>query len=106
MSGLEDFLNSLNPNNMGKFSTSSLKQYNTLHTDLQVILDWGIKYSAVDFSLTEGHRPPQKQFEYFKKGRVFVDGIWMINKPKQIITNIDGTRKKGKLNYNPSLAVD
>ena len=60
----------------------------------------------MDFSLTEGHRPPQKQFEYFKKGRVFVDGIWMINKPKQIITNVDGTRKKGKHNYNPSLAVD
>ena len=91
-----------------KFGTDSLKQYNTLHRDLQIILDWGIKYSRVDFSIIEGHRPVEKQFEYFKKGRTLnhINGNWEVTSPKAVITNVDGTNIKGKHNYNPSFAVD
>lgn len=91
---------------MPKFGIKSLKQYNTLHRDLQIIVDWGIKYSRVDFSLHEGHRPSEKQFEYYKRGRKEVNGDWIIENKKATITNVDGYRIKGKHNYNPSLAVD
>ena len=89
-----------------RFGKNSLKNYITLHRDLQMILDWGIKYCRVDFSLVEGHRLPEKQFEYFKKGRELVDGKWVLVNPKQKVTNVDGYKIKGKHNYNPSLAVD
>jgi peptidoglycan L-alanyl-D-glutamate endopeptidase CwlK len=89
------------------FSNKSMIQYNTLHPDLQKILDVGIVRCLVDFSLIEGHRPPEKQFEYYKKGRTFVEGKdWIVTNKKQVITNVDGYKKKGKHNYNPSLAVD
>jgi peptidoglycan L-alanyl-D-glutamate endopeptidase CwlK len=88
------------------FGNRSLKQYNTLHPDLQTILDWGIKYCRVDFSLHEGHRPPEKQFEYFKRGRKKVDGQWVVENSKATITNVDGFNIKGKHNYSPSLAID
>ena len=88
------------------FGKKSKIQYDTLHSDLQMILDWGIKTCRVDFSLLEGHRPVEKQFEYYKKGREFIGGEWVLTNPKAKITNIDGIFTKGKHNYNPSLAVD
>jgi len=89
------------------FGKASMKQYETLHNDLQLILDYTILRCAVDFSLIEGHRSPEKQLEYFKKGRKQqADGSWVIVKQRDIITNIDGYRVKGTHNYSPSLAVD
>ena len=84
----------------------SLKQYNTLHPDLQKIIDWGLRFCIVDFTLTEGHRPVERQFELYKKGREFVDGRWKVKNKKWIVTKIDGYNIKGKHNYDPSLAVD
>lgn len=81
-------------------------QFDTLHPDLQEIVMGGLERCLVDFSLIEGHRPVQKQFEYFKKGREFKKGRWEVVNEKWVITNIDGTYKKGKHNHNPSLAVD
>jgi len=81
-------------------------QYDTLHPDLQLIVDAALEYCVVDFSINEGHRPVEKQFEYYKKGREFIDGRWKLTKPKNKITNIDGHRVKGKHNYSPSLALD
>ena len=89
-----------------KLGKRSKKQFDTLHPDLQTIVSWGLKYCAVDMTLVEGHRPPEKQLEYFKKGREFVDGRWKLVRPKQKITNVDGYHIKGKHNYSPSLAVD
>ena len=84
----------------------SLKQYNTLHPDLQKIIDWGLRFCIVDFTLTEGHRPVERQFELYKKGREFVDGRWKVKNKKWIVTKIDGYNIKGKHNHDPSLAVD
>ena len=89
-----------------KFGAKSLKVYNTLDDDLKTVLDWGIKYCRVDFSLVDGHRPPSKQFEYFKKGRKNIGGQWLVTNKKWVITNIDGYKIKGKHNYDPSRAVD
>ena len=89
-----------------KLGERSKKVYDTLHPDLQQIISRGLKYCAVDMSLYEGHRPPEKQFEYYKKGRELRDGRWVVVNEKAKITNVDGYKIKGKHNYNPSLAVD
>lgn len=89
-----------------KFGAGSTKQFETLHSDLQTILAWGIKHCLVDFSLVEGHRPPEKQFEYYKKGREFKNGRWVVVNQKAVITNVDGYHTKGKHNLLPSHAVD
>lgn len=91
-----------------KLGTKSKIQYDTLHTDLQMIVDWVLKYCVVDMTLVEGHRPVEKQFEYFKKGRQQDRGgkYTIIANRRDVITNIDGYDKKGKHNYTPSLAVD
>jgi len=82
--------------------------YNTLHPDLQKIIDVALKKCAVDFSLYEGYRSVEKQLEYYKKGRTIdhSTGHYIVVNEKAVITNIDGYNKKGKHNYNPSLAVD
>jgi len=89
-----------------KLGKTSKKVFDTLHPDLQLILSWGLKYCAVDMSLYEGHRPQEKQFGYYKKGREFKNGRWVVVNKKAVITNVDGYRIKGKHNYNPSHAVD
>ena len=89
-----------------KLGKRSKKQFDTLHSDLQTIVSWGLKYCAVDISLNEGHRPSAKQFEYYKKGRELQHGSWVLVNPKAKITNVDGYKIKGKHNYSPSLAVD
>ena len=89
-----------------KLGRDSKVQYDTLHPDLQMIIDWGMKYCVVDFSLREGYRPIEIQFEYYKKGRELIDGEWKLVKPKEKWTNVDGYKIKGKHNHQPSLAVD
>lgn len=89
-----------------KLGNKSKVQYDTLHPDLQLIVDATLELCVVDFSIHEGHRPVEKQFEYYKKGRTFIEGRWKLTDPKKKITNIDGHYKKGKHNYLPSLAFD
>lgn len=81
--------------------------YDTLHPDLQLVIDAALEFGTTDFSLTEGHRPVEKQFGYYKKGRVQNnDGTWIVENKKKVITNVDGFNIKGKHNYEPSLAFD
>jgi len=91
-----------------KLGAGSKKVYDTLHEDLQTVITWGLKKCAVDFTLYEGHRPPAKQLEYFKKGRKLDHrtGKYVIVNKKAVITNVDGYHIKGKHNYSPSHAVD
>ena len=72
---------------LGKTSKNRLE---TCHNDLQLIINEAIKISDVDFGVAEGHRSIEKQKRYFDEGK----------------SKIDGVNKKGKHNYNPSLAVD
>lgn len=91
------------------FGNKSSEVLCQLHSDLQMILVWGLKYSPVDFGLNDGYRSPEKQFEYFKVGRKKHDSErWIPTHPdkKGVITNCDGYQIKSKHNYNPSLAVD
>lgn len=89
------------------FSKSSMEKYETLHSDLRSILDEVIKTCTVDFSLTEGYRSSEVQFDYYRRGRELrPDGSWVVVDRKKVITNIDGHNVLGKHNHNPSLAVD
>lgn len=73
-----------------RFSQRSLEKLSTCHVDLQLIAARAIEITPIDFGISEGHRSLEKQQEYFKKG----------------LSKIDGINKKGKHNYNPSMAFD
>jgi len=49
------------------FSQRSIKQLQTLHPDLQRLLNEAIEY--VDFVVVEGHRGQEKQDKAFKEGK-------------------------------------
>ena len=72
------------------FGNRSKERLSTCHQDLQKILNLAISRSNIDFGISEGHRSLERQKELFDKGR----------------STIDGVTKKGKHNYNPSLAAD
>ena len=81
-------------------------QYDTLHPDLRMVVDWTLRHCLVDFTLTEGHRSVERQHELYKSGREFINGRWKLTKPKLKKTNIDGYAIKGKHNESPSHALD
>ena len=72
------------------FSKTSASRLATCHEDLQKIANLAIKVSAVDFGIAEGHRSIERQKMLYAAGK----------------SKIDGTTKKGKHNYDPSLAFD
>jgi peptidoglycan L-alanyl-D-glutamate endopeptidase CwlK len=65
-----------------------------------------IMTSMVDFTFVEGHRPPERQFELYKKGREKIEGKWQVADPTKVVTNVDGFIKKSNHNYDPSMAGD
>jgi peptidoglycan L-alanyl-D-glutamate endopeptidase CwlK len=73
-----------------KFSKSSKLKLKTCHKDLQLIMNTAIELSDIDFGIAEGYRSSEKQLQYFNEGK----------------SKIDGISRKGKHNYQPSLAVD
>ena len=89
-----------------KLGTRSKAVYDTLHPDLQRVIDIALEHCTTDFSLITGHRTVDTQFELFKKGREFIKGRWKVVNKKQVVTNIDGHLVKGNHNYEPSRAFD
>ena len=87
---------------MPKFSKASSAKLETCHEDLQKVMHEAIKY--IDFRIEYGHRTPAEQLELFKKGRKYHNGKWV--KVGKTVTDKDGTYKKSKHNYFPSLAID
>ena len=75
---------------MGTFGSRSKEKLATMHEDLQKVFKLAVKRSSIDFGIAEGHRSIERQYELFKQGK----------------SKIDGKEKKGKHNYNPSLAGD
>lgn len=75
---------------MHQLSNRSKQRLATCHPDLQLIISTAINISDIDFGVSEGHRSIEKQQQYFAEGK----------------SKIDGVTKKGKHNYEPSLAVD
>lgn len=96
---------------MATFGKQSHGKLVTCHRDIQTVMIEAIKY--FDFSVIEGHRPIEKQFEYWQKGRELRPGAdpkernsWDVIDKSKIITHIDGYEKKGNHNYDPSKAID
>ena len=87
---------------MATFSKESLDKLVTCHPDIQKVMKEAIKY--YDFRIDYGYRSPEEQLELFKKGRKYYNGKWI--KIGKTVTDKDGTYKKSKHNYSPSLAVD
>ncbi|MEI9810306.1 MAG: hypothetical protein WDO16_21890 [Bacteroidota bacterium] len=54
--------------------------------------------------LVSAHRTPADQFEIFKKGRTFKNGVWI--KTGQVFTAKDGYIKLSRHNYLPCTAFD
>lgn len=78
-----------------RFSRTSEARLATCDSRLQVVVRELIK--LYDVTVLEGHRSPARQNELYQQGRT---------KPGKIITNIDGIRRLGMHNHNPSRAVD
>ena len=89
---------------MPYFGKTSKSKLITCDESIQTVLNAAIK--IVDFSVIYGTRSPEKQFELYKKGRIQKDGEWRIWKLKEIVTYMDGYKKKSKHNNDPSKAVD
>ncbi len=73
-----------------KFGNSSTTKLLTCHEDLQKVLHLAITRSRIDFGISEGHRSLARQNQLFDEGK----------------SQIDGIKKKGKHNFDPSMAVD
>jgi len=71
-----------------KFGRVSLGRLDTCHPALQYIMKEALSYGVMDFTIVEGHRPKEKQEEYYRTGKSKVQF------------------PKGKHNKIPSLAVD
>lgn len=87
---------------MPSFGKKSKNLLATCHPDIQAVCNDAI--TRIDFSISYGHRTPDEQMKLFKKGRIFDRGKWI--KGKGTVTDKDGTIRKSKHNYMPSLAVD
>ena len=82
---------------MFSFSNRSLERLATCEERLQRVPMLAIQLSTVDFGISEGHRSIERQQELYAQGRT---------KPGNIVTWVDGVRKKGQHNYSPSKAFD
>jgi len=91
---------------MKYYGKSSQEKLDTCHKDLQKIMNLALNRSAVDISISEGHRPIEEQFELFKRGRILKNGKWEIVDEDVVVTKVDGYDIKSKHNLTPSKAVD
>ena len=87
-------------------SNSSKAHKESLHPDLQKIIEKALLVSPFDFGISSGYREPKKQFELFKVGREYRGGQWVIVDRSKILTYLDGYVKKSKHNELPSHAFD
>ena len=82
---------------MRKLSEKSNSILSTCHPDIQKVIRLAITRSTVDFGISHGYRTPQEQNNLYQQGRTA---------PGNVVTQLDGFKKKSKHNENPSLAVD
>lgn len=75
---------------MYQLGTTSKERLSTCDRRLQEIIYLAIKRSPIDFGVAEGHRSTTRQKSLYDQGK----------------SKIDGIKRKGKHNFNPSQAVD
>ena len=89
---------------MASFGNTSMTRLQTCERDIQTVMHEAIK--VFDFSVISGHRPPEEQFELFKKGRKLQARECTVVDKSKVVTYKDGTEKKSRHNESPSEAVD
>jgi peptidoglycan L-alanyl-D-glutamate endopeptidase CwlK len=72
------------------FGSKSKSRLATADEKLQKVAQRALSFGVMDFSIIEAHRSVERQKELFDQGK----------------SMIDGESKKGKHNYEPSLAID
>ena len=70
---------------MNKFSQRSLNSLKGIHPDLVKVMTEAVKYSPIDFTITDGVRTTAQQQALYAKGRTV---------PGTKVTNADGIRSK------------
>ncbi len=75
---------------MYSFGNKSNEKLATADEKLQRVAERALSFGVMDFSIIEGHRSVERQKELFDQGK----------------SMIDGENKKGKHNFEPSLAID
>jgi peptidoglycan LD-endopeptidase CwlK len=85
-----------------RYGEASEKALVSCHTDIVRVFRRVIE--VFDVKLTDGHRAPERQYELWLQGRDPATGE--IVDSRKIVTNVDGRRRKGYHNYDPSLAID
>ena len=86
-----------------KFSATSLSRLQTVHPDLQTVANYVIQF--VDFSVIWGKRTTEQQFTLFQKGRMYLDGKWIIIEKDDVVTYCDGCDKKSKHQSGEALDI-
>jgi peptidoglycan L-alanyl-D-glutamate endopeptidase CwlK len=89
---------------MGTYSNGSKAKLSTTALTLQIVMEEVIK--TIDNTILYGYRSPKEQFELYKQGRVFIDGIWRIQDKRNVVTYCDGTTTPSNHNMIPSNAID
>jgi len=97
---------------MGAFGNSSLKQRDTMDSDIKLIFDEVVK--RFDISLIEAHRTAERQHEHWQKGRVLKEILldpkvrdnWEIVNKDNVVTYKDGYEKESRHQEYPAIAVD
>jgi len=73
-----------------QWSDTSKARLETCHSMLQTVANQALSLGVIDLIVLEGHRSVERQKQLFREG----------------YSKIDGVSKKGKHNYEPSLAID
>lgn len=89
-----------------KLSDRSLARLQTCHADIVRVILEVERVSPIDFTVLQGQRSKEEQFDLYKRGRALVGGKWVVEDKSQVITYIDGFEKVGMHNFYPSKAVD
>lgn len=89
---------------MPKYSNKSKAKLKSAHPDLQLLFNEVVQH--FDNTIVYGYRSPALQFQLFRQGRKYENGIWVKDPESYTITNCDGYEILSKHNYNPSLAID
>ncbi len=87
---------------MPAYGTTSKQRLGTCHQDLETIFHYVIQ--ILDHSVVFGLRTAEEQNELYKKGRVYINGKWVIAERNNVVTHKDGYAKVS--NHQSGNAID
>jgi len=79
------------------FGSKSKEKLLSADPKLQAVANRALEITGIDFGISEGYRSVKRQQILYAQGRTT---------PGDIVTMVDGIKKKSKHNYLPSQAID